>query len=237
MLPPSVTGVLLQARPPGRSVLTLRLGSPAPRRGSLPVWPRTLFDVRVAVTGSHGLIGTALVARLRADGHDPVRMVRAAPGTGEIGWDPHAGRLDPRALADVDAVVNLAGAGIGDKRWTDEYKRQVVESRTRATTLVSEAMAALEPGPGVLLSGSAIGFYGDRGDEELDERSPGRQRVPDRGRGGVGGQHGGGRAQPAAVSSTCAPASCWPRRAVRSASCCRCSRSGSAVGSGPAGSG
>ena len=128
--------------------------------------------MRVAVTGSHGLIGTALLARLRAAGHEPVPVVRSAPAPGEIGWDPHAGRLDPHALEGVDAVVNLAGAGIGDKRWSDEYKREVVESRTRATTLVAETMAAVEHGPRVLLSGSAIGFYGDRGDEELDERSP-----------------------------------------------------------------
>ncbi len=134
--------------------------------------------MRVAITGSHGLIGTALRARLRADGHEPVPVVRSAPGPGEIGWDPRAGRLDPQALADVDAVVNLAGAGIGDKRWSDDYKRVVMESRTHGTTLLAEAMARLAGGPQapraphVLLSGSAIGFYGDRGDEVLDETSP-----------------------------------------------------------------
>jgi uncharacterized protein (TIGR01777 family) len=118
------------------------------------------------------LIGTALLARLRADGHVPVPLVRSAPQAGEIGWDPRAGRLDPEALVGIDAVVNLAGAGIGDKRWSEEYKREVLESRTRATTLVAEGIAATDDGPRVLLSGSAIGFYGDRGDEELDERSP-----------------------------------------------------------------
>ncbi len=128
--------------------------------------------MRVAVTGSHGLIGTALVARLRADGHEPVPVVRSTPAAGEIGWDPHAGRLDPQALVGIDVVVNLAGAGIGDKRWTDDYKRTVLESRTRATTLLAESMASVEGGPAALLSGSAVGFYGDRGDEELDERSP-----------------------------------------------------------------
>ena len=97
--------------------------------------------MRVAVTGSHGLIGTALVERLRADGHDAGAGGPCDSGAGEIGWDPHAGRLDPQALAGIDAVVNLAGAGIGDKRWTDEYKREVLESRTRATTLLAEAMA------------------------------------------------------------------------------------------------
>ncbi len=127
--------------------------------------------MRVAITGSHGLIGTALHARLRERGHEPVPLVRTAPGRGEIGWDPRAGRLDARALAGVDAVVNLAGAGIGDKRWTDDYKREVRESRTRATTLLAESIASLDGGPRVLLSGSAIGYYGDRRDEELDERS------------------------------------------------------------------
>lgn len=133
---------------------------------------RTLSDVRVAITGSSGLIGTALAARLRADGHEPVPVVRSAPNPGEIGWDPHAGRLDPHALSGIDAVVNLAGAGIGDKRWTDDYKRVVLESRTGATTLLAESIAAIDDGPRTMLSGSAIGFYGDRGDEELDERSP-----------------------------------------------------------------
>ena len=128
--------------------------------------------MRVAVTGSHGLIGTALLARLRAAGHEAVPIVRGAPAAGEIGWDPRAGRLEPRALRGLDAVVNLAGAGIGDKRWSDEYKRQVLESRTRATTLLADTMAGLDDGPRTLLSGSAIGFYGDRGDEELDESSP-----------------------------------------------------------------
>jgi uncharacterized protein (TIGR01777 family) len=128
--------------------------------------------VRVAVTGSHGLIGTALLARLRAAGHEPVPMVRGAAGPGEISWDPRAGRLSAESLVGVDAVVNLAGAGIGDKRWSDEYKRVVVESRTRGTTLLADTIAGLDGGPRTMLSGSAVGFYGDRGDEELDEDSP-----------------------------------------------------------------
>jgi uncharacterized protein (TIGR01777 family) len=127
--------------------------------------------VRVAVTGSHGLIGTALLAAWRAAGHEAVPIVRSSPGAGEIGWDPRAGRLDPVALRGLDAIVNLAGAGIGDMRWSDEYTRQVHESRTRATTLLADTMAGLDDGPQTLLSGSAIGFYGDRGDEELDESS------------------------------------------------------------------
>jgi uncharacterized protein (TIGR01777 family) len=111
------------------------------------------------------------VTRLRADGHEAVPLVRGEPATGEIGWDPRAGRLDRRALAGIDAVVNLAGAGIGDRRWSDEYRRIVMESRTGGTRLLAETIAELDDGPRVLLSGSAVGFYGDRGDEELDESS------------------------------------------------------------------
>ena len=111
-----------------------------------------------------------------------MRLVRGVAGPDDIAWDPAEGRLEASDLIGVDAVVNLAGAGLGDKRWTDDYKREILESRTRATNLVSEAIAAVEGGPGVLLSGSAIGFYGDRGDEELDEASAHGSRVPARGR-------------------------------------------------------
>ena len=127
--------------------------------------------MRVAVTGSHGLIGSALLDHLAAHGHDAVRIVRSEPAAGEIGWDPASGRLDPAALAGIDAVVNLAGAGIGDHRWTEDYKRKVRESRTVGTTVLAEAIAASDEGPNVLLSGSAVGYYGDRGDEVLDETS------------------------------------------------------------------
>ena len=131
-----------------------------------------MCDVRVAVSGSHGLIGSALVERLVESGHQPVRLSRgddAAPD--DIGWDPAAGRLDPAALDGIDAVVNLAGAGIGDHRWTESYKRTLLESRTRSTNLLAEAFAARPSGPRVFLSGSAIGIYGDRSDERLDESS------------------------------------------------------------------
>jgi uncharacterized protein len=128
--------------------------------------------VRVAVSGSHGLIGSALQARLADSGHDVVRLVRSAPAAGEIAWDPQAGRLEPGALADVEAIVNLAGVGIGDHRWTDDYKRQIVESRVRGTTLLAEAIAADDAAPRVLLSASAIDYYGARDDEVLDEASP-----------------------------------------------------------------
>lgn len=124
----------------------------------------------VAVTGSSGLIGTALVRRLTADGHTVRRVVRS--GEGGVRWDPAAGIIDADALAGVDAVVHLAGAGIGDHRWTEAYKRLVLESRVQGTGLIAATMAQLDPKPSVLLSGSAVGFYGDRGDEVLTEESP-----------------------------------------------------------------
>src|SRR4051812_34752228 len=132
--------------------------------------------MHVVVSGSSGLIGTALQRRLTSDGHRVTRLVRSRPASGPgapgtVAWDPARGVLDPASLVGVDAAVNLAGAGIGDHRWTDEYKRTVMDSRVRSTELLSGVLARLEPRPTVLLSGSAIGFYGDRGDEVLDESS------------------------------------------------------------------
>lgn len=130
--------------------------------------------MRVAVTGSSGLVGTALRRRLEHSGHTVVPVVRRAAGPGEIAYDPNARTIDTDALRGVDAVVHLAGAGIGDKRWTDDYKRTILESRTVTTGLVSEALARLDDGPRVLLSASGINYYDDRGDTELDETaSPG----------------------------------------------------------------
>lgn len=129
--------------------------------------------MRVGITGSSGLIGTALSRHLGSVGHDVVPIVRHEASAGEISWRPDDRRLDPADLAPLDAVVHLAGAGIGDKRWTDSYKRELLESRTVSTTLLASAMADARPdGPDVLISGSAIGYYGARGDEALDEQSP-----------------------------------------------------------------
>ena len=129
--------------------------------------------MQIAITGSSGLIGSALVPALRADGHTVLRLVRRAPtGADEVRWDPAARSLDPAALAGVDAVVNLAGVGIGDRRWTAERKRVVLASRVDATETVSAAIAAAEPRPRVLLSASAIGWYGDTGDTQVDESTP-----------------------------------------------------------------
>ena len=127
--------------------------------------------MRVAITGSTGLIGSALKPHLESLGHEVIRVVRGNPTGTDIVWSPAECRIDTHALDGVDAVVHLAGAGIGDKRWTDDYKRELLESRTKGTTLISEAIAAADDGPTVFLSGSAIGIYGARGDEELDETS------------------------------------------------------------------
>ncbi|WP_169979739.1 MULTISPECIES: TIGR01777 family oxidoreductase [unclassified Microbispora] len=125
------------------------------------------------VTGSSGLLGTALVDALRADGHEVRRLVRRTPaGPGERFWDPANGVLDPGALEGADAVVHLAGAGIGDRRWSEAYKRELMDSRVNGTRTLAEALARAEGGPRVLLSSSAIGFYGDTGDRAVDESAP-----------------------------------------------------------------
>jgi uncharacterized protein (TIGR01777 family) len=126
----------------------------------------------VVVSGATGLIGTALVTRLRSGGHRVRRLVRHHPAPDDITWDPGAGRLDGAALEGVDGVVHLAGAGIGDHRWTPAYKRQIMESRTGPTALLATTLAGMARPPSVLVSASAVGYYGDRGDTVLDERSP-----------------------------------------------------------------
>src|SRR5213595_543435 len=126
----------------------------------------------IAITGSRGLIGSALVPALARAGHRPVRIVRGAPaGTDELAWDPAAGAIDAAGLEGVDAVVHLAGAGIGDRRWNDAYKRELVDSRVLGTGLIARTIAGLTRPPRVLVSASAVGWYGDRGDEVLDETS------------------------------------------------------------------
>jgi len=133
--------------------------------------------MKIAVTGSSGLIGSALVPRLAADGHEVLRLVRRTPRTAdEHRWEPAHHRLPPGLLDDVDAVVNLAGVGVADHRWTAAHKEAVLCSRVDATTTVSEAFAAAasaDPGRArVLLSASAVGFYGDTGDRVVEEDGP-----------------------------------------------------------------
>lgn len=129
--------------------------------------------MRVAISGSTGLIGTALTHSLTADGHDVVRLVRRPAQDAEVQWDPMAGHLPAGALAGVDAVVHLAGAGIGDKRWNAAYKRTILESRVRSTELLADAIANTSDGPKTMLSGSGVGYYGSTAGTELNETSPG----------------------------------------------------------------
>jgi uncharacterized protein (TIGR01777 family) len=128
--------------------------------------------MKIVVSGASGLIGRPLVARLRGDGHDVVQLVRREPRSAhEVRWDPATGHLDPSALEGVEGAVNLSGAGVGDKRWSSGYKRVIRDSRVDSTRTLATALAALDPLPSVLLNGSAIGYYGDRGDTELTEQS------------------------------------------------------------------
>ena len=128
--------------------------------------------MKIAVAASSGLIGSPLVAELTSAGHEVVRLVRRpASDDDEVGWDPVAGTVDLDALGPIDAAVNLAGAGVGDKRWTKSYKKEILQSRVLSTSTLSRALATLDPLPQVLVNGSAIGFYGDRGGELVDEDS------------------------------------------------------------------
>jgi uncharacterized protein len=130
--------------------------------------------VKIAITGASGLIGTALVTALRADGHEVIRLVRRTPRTAdEHRWDPQHRRIDPGVLADVDAVINLAGTPIRPRPFTSSYKQRLLDSRRDATTTISDALAAAGDGrPRVLLSASAVGFYGDTGDRVVTEEDP-----------------------------------------------------------------
>ena len=127
--------------------------------------------MKIVISGASGLIGTQLVEQLQQHGHDVVRLVRRAANTGEIMWDPKAGVLSASALEGADAVIHLSGAGIGDKRWTASYKREILESRTITTSLIANTIANMSRKPSVFLCGSAIGIYGPRGDEQLTEVS------------------------------------------------------------------
>lgn len=127
--------------------------------------------MRVAITGSHGLIGSNLAEALVARGDEVVPLVRSKPRAGEIAWDPQEGTIDAASLNGIDAVVHLAGEGIGDRRWTEGHKARVLDSRVRGTRLIAETLAGLEQKPKVLISGAAVGYYGDRGGEILTEES------------------------------------------------------------------
>lgn len=130
--------------------------------------------MKIVIAGASGFIGQALVAGLESDGHEVRRLVRtAATGPRTIPWNPAARELDATALHGVDVVVNLAGENIGAGRWTAGRRRGILQSRLSATGTLVDALARLDRPPTVLLSASAVGFYGDRGDVELDEAAPG----------------------------------------------------------------
>ncbi|MHC4993723.1 MAG: TIGR01777 family oxidoreductase, partial [Planctomycetota bacterium] len=138
--------------------------------------------MRILMTGASGLVGGALRKAFRERGDEVVRMVRT-PGWGaetrsdkpapdQIPWDPGAGAIDASRLEGFDAVINLAGANIAEGRWTETRKKLFRESRVFGTMNLAQALAGLDDPPGVLISASAVGFYGDRGDEVLTEDSP-----------------------------------------------------------------
>lgn len=139
--------------------------------------------MRIAVTGSTGLIGSALVRSLLDDGHRVVRLVRRPPapcpdGSSEVRWNPRLREIDRRGLAadhdgaPLDAVVHLAGAGVADRRWSAAYKQEILDSRVLGTSTLAQALAGLEQPPKVLVSGSAVGVYGQTGDALVDESAP-----------------------------------------------------------------
>lgn len=129
---------------------------------------------QVAVTGSSGLIGSALVAQLRADGYEVKKIVRRATrNNDEVTWNPTLGEIDLSGLADVDAIVHLAGVGVGDKRWSAAYKSDILNSRLLGTTTIANAAKTL--GVKKFLSASAIGYYGETGDRSVSESDRGGQ--------------------------------------------------------------
>lgn len=127
--------------------------------------------MKIVISGASGLIGTQLVTTLKSSGHEVVQLVRRSAAAGQIMWDPKSGKLDPASLEGCDAVIHLSGAGIGDKRWSDAYRKEILDSRTATTLLLANTIASLQRKPSVFLSGSAIGIYGARGDEQLTETS------------------------------------------------------------------
>ncbi|GAB4236388.1 MAG: TIGR01777 family oxidoreductase [Deltaproteobacteria bacterium] len=130
--------------------------------------------MRVAITGSTGLVGSGVVSVLSAAGHEVVRLVRRAPALGEnaVRWDPATGEIDAAGLDRLDAVVHLAGENVGSGRWTAARKTAIRDSRVNGTRLLCDALASLSAPPKTLVCASAIGYYGDRGEELLTEESP-----------------------------------------------------------------
>ncbi|TDB73056.1 TIGR01777 family oxidoreductase [Micromonospora sp. KC721] len=131
--------------------------------------------MRILMAGASGFLGTRLADRLTADGHQVVRLVRRPPRTpDERRWDPSAAQLDPAVVAEADAVVNLAGSGVGDRRWNNEYRQLIRSSRVDTTSTLAITIAGLPAAdrPGVLLNASAVGWYGNTGDRVVEEDAP-----------------------------------------------------------------
>jgi uncharacterized protein (TIGR01777 family) len=128
--------------------------------------------MKILISGSHGLVGTALIKALETDGHEIFRLVRHYPNTeNEIEWSPDRYSIQLARIEGFDAVVNLAGESIAEGRWTDEKKRRIRESRVKGTKLLGDALANLTSRPKTFICASAIGYYGNRGDETLTETS------------------------------------------------------------------
>ena len=127
--------------------------------------------MRILISGATGLIGSTLIPELGSGGHQTARLTRSPRSGGDVGWNPDEGEIDASRLAGHDAVVHLAGESIGEGRWTPEKKRRILESRTRGTRLLAETVAGLPEPPRVIVSASAVGYYGDRGNELLREDS------------------------------------------------------------------
>src|SRR5580698_10011348 len=126
--------------------------------------------MRVLIAGASGLIGSATARSLAADGHDVRRLVRRAPGnTSEVRWQPERNEIDDAILSDVDAVVCLSGAGVGDHRWSQSYRQTILRSRVDTVSTLAQAIARAEHRPSVFLAASAVGYYGDAGSAEIDE--------------------------------------------------------------------
>ena len=129
--------------------------------------------MKIVVSGASGLIGSALLPRLEADGHQVLKLVRRpAQAADEVRWNPAAGELDPAELVGVEGAVNLSGAGISSRRWTENYRKMLVDSRVSSTNLLARTLAGLAPSAKVLISGSASGFYGDTADRVTNETGP-----------------------------------------------------------------
>ena len=128
--------------------------------------------MKVAITGSSGLVGSALCARLRDEGHEVLPVVRGHHANETpIGWDPAAGTIEAEQFEGLDAVVHLAGENIAGRRWNEDQKQRILDSRAKGTRLISETLAARTCKPKTLISASAIGYYGDHRDQPVDESS------------------------------------------------------------------